>query len=508
MRAALLQVVLVILVLATASTILRGQTDSRTTPATGAQTTADDCGCDQAPEVLATVNGQDITRQGLTANQARIKTLHEEVSDARKKELDLRINSQLLEAAAKKRGTSVNQLLQQEVFAKVPEPTEAEAQTFYSQNKERIPGDFAAVKAEILNYLRAQRQEDEAKLLADRFRAAAEIKLSGLVVTPPAKEADRARIFATVNGKNITSANIEDGLRSRIFSVQQEVFTLRKAELDQKINDTLLVAEAARRSVSTKDLLAAEVTAKLPMITEADAQKFYDENKSRVKGEFVSLKPQIVEYLQSKAKSAQEQKFADELRRSATIRIFLSPPVAPVFTIAIDDQPARGNPNAKVTLVEFTDFQCAACNQGRAVLDLLLSEFGSRVQFVVRDYPLSQHENSFGAAEAAEAAREQGKYWEYAALLLRNHAALQPEKLKEYATSLQLDRARFDNALATGKFKDKVERDLHDGLDLGVNATPTWFVNGRKITDLSYAGLKAQIEAALKEVSSPAAKLP
>jgi protein-disulfide isomerase len=92
--------------------------------------------------------------------------------------------------------------------------------------------------------------------------------------------------------------------------------------------------------------------------------------------------------------------------------------------------------------------------------------------------------------------------------LLRNHAALQPEKLKEYATSLQLDRARFDNALATGKFKDKVERDLHDGLDLGVNATPTWFVNGRKVIDLSYASLKAQIEAALKEVSSPAAKLP
>lgn len=506
MRAALLQIVLIVIVLITASTISRGQTNSQTTPAAATQTAVNDCGCDQqVPEVFATVNGQNITRQDISASQARIKELHDQVKDARKNELDLQINSYLLEIEAKKRGVARGQLLREEVIAKVTEPTDADAQQFYSQNKERIPTDFAAAKSEILNYLRTQRQEAQANLLADRLRAAAQVKLSGLAVSPPTKESERARIFATVNSKNFTSADIEDSLRPLIFNVQEQVFTLRKSEVDQKINDTLLAAEAAKKSVTTRALLDSEVTAKVPQITDAEAQKFYDENKSRVNGEFASVKPQIIEYLREKARFAQERKFADELRRAASIQIFLSPPVPPVYTIATDDQPARGNPNAKVIVVEFTDFQCAGCNAARQVLDSLFAEYGSRVQFVVRDYPLTQHEHASAAAEAAEAAREQGKYWEYAALLLRNHEALQPEKLKEYATALQLDRTRFDSALATGRFKEKVERDLRDGSDLGLSATPSWFVNGRKVTDLSYSGLKAQIEAALKEAATPAA---
>jgi protein-disulfide isomerase len=132
-------------------------------------------------------------------------------------------------------------------------------------------------------------------------------------------------------------------------------------------------------------------------------------------------------------------------------------------------------------------------------LERLLAEYADRVRLVVRDFPLSQHEHAAKAAEAAEAAREQGKYWEFIALLYSRQSALQPEKLKEYATELGLDRERFDAALASNKFTDKVQRDLLDGQKLGVGGTPTLYLNGKRISDRSYEGLKASIEEALKQ---------
>ena len=102
------------------------------------------------------------------------------------------------------------------------------------------------------------------------------------------------------------------------------------------------------------------------------------------------------------------------------------------------------------------------------------------------------------AAEAAEAAREQGKYWEYVALLYKNQSALQVDRLKQYASTLGLDRARFDTALDSGKFADKILRDRLDGQKVGVSSAPTFFVNGRRVSDLTYEGLKTAIETNLK----------
>jgi hypothetical protein len=329
MSAKLLPVVLSTLVL---FSILQAQTNSKLTasPTPAAPSNADDCGCDvPLPEVLATVNGVKITRQELTASQALIKALQEEVSSARKRELDLQINSQLLDEEAKKRGVSTGKILDEEVIAKVAVPSDAEALAFFEQNKDRIPADFATAKKEIIDYLRNQRQTEQAKLFADRMRAAAQIKLSGIAVSPPASEADLARVFATVNGKNITSADVEETLKSLVLSVQDQVYALRKSEMDMKINDILVVQEATKKATSTKALLEAEVIAKLPTISEAQAQKFYDENKEGLNGDFATLKAQLIEYLKEKAKTDQEQVFAQRLRSAATVRIFLTPLIPP-----------------------------------------------------------------------------------------------------------------------------------------------------------------------------------
>jgi protein-disulfide isomerase len=180
------------------------------------------------------------------------------------------------------------------------------------------------------------------------------------------------------------------------------------------------------------------------------------------------------------------------------VRTFLAAPVAPVYKIATDGQPSKGNPAAAVTVVEFTDFQCPSCAATYPLIERIAAEYGDRVRFVVRDYPLDMHPDARKAAEAAEAAREQGKYWEYVALLYQNQSALTADKLKEYASRVGLDRAKFDAALDSGQFADNVRRDVHDGERAGVNGTPTLFVNGVRVERATYEALKAAIDTALK----------
>src|SRR6185369_13123010 len=126
----------------------------------------------------------------------------------------------------------------------------------------------------------------------------AQIKLLGKPSAPPANDADRARVLAIVNDKQITLGNIEDSLRPLIVKVQEQVYRLRKQDLELKVNDTLLSQEAQKKGVTTRALLDAEVSAKVPPVTDAQAQEFYNQNKDRISGEFAQLKPQIIQYLQ------------------------------------------------------------------------------------------------------------------------------------------------------------------------------------------------------------------
>ncbi|HEX8722887.1 MAG TPA: thioredoxin domain-containing protein [Pyrinomonadaceae bacterium] len=468
---------------------------------------ADECGCEAGPvpEVLGSVNGVKITRSDLSPQaQQQAAQLRQQVVEARKRELDYQINSILLEAEAKKRGVSTAKLLEAEINAKVAEPTPAEAESYFNQNKAAIekqvgrPVTFAEVRDSVIAYMHGQRQDERAKQFADTLRAGAQVKKNVEFAAPPAGPADRARVLATVNGRNITSGDVEDSLMPLVATVQEQLYLVRKGDVDMRINDTLLNQEAQKRGLTARAVLEAEVLNKTPTVTEAQALDFYNKNKARINGEFANVKSQIIQYLQEQEQQRLESAFVERLRNGASVQTFITPPPAPVFQVATDDQPAKGSPSAAVTLVEFTDYQCPTCAATQPVLDRLMTEYGDRLRLVVRDFPLQMHPEARKAAEAAEAAREQGKYWDFTAILFRNQSALKPEQLKQYAQVIGLDRTKFDAALDAGRFADKVERDMMDGQRLGVSGTPTFFVNGRRVREASYDALKAAIEAALK----------
>jgi len=467
------------------------------------QTLTDDCACESQvlPATLAVVNGVTISARDIEkATGESVRSLQRQIVDARKRELDLLINSKLLAAEAKKRGVSTTNLLEKEVVAKVAAPTPAEVRAFYDQNKARISGEFESVKDDVVRYLAEERQRDEAKKFADGLRAASNTIVKVPQPAPPRTESERAQILATIKGENITAGDVEDSLQALIFDVQEQVYGLRKNELDLSINDTLLVQEAQKRKITTNALLDAEVKPK--PVTEEQARVFYEQNKERVSGDFAQTKDAIISHLQQTELRLAERTFVEKLRAAASIQTFLNVPQSPVFKISTTGQPSLGNANAAVTIVAFTDYQCPSCAAIHPSLERLVKESGDKVRLVARDFPLSQHAEAFKAAEAAEAAREQGKYWEYVHVLLQNQSSLSLEKLKGYATQLGLDRTRFDAALDSRKFAEMVQADLDDGTKLGLKGTPSLFINGRRVTAKSYEELKETVDAALKSPGS------
>jgi protein-disulfide isomerase len=149
--------------------------------------------------------------------------------------------------------------------------------------------------------------------------------------------------------------------------------------------------------------------------------------------------------------------------------------------VAIDtaDAPVRGAPMAKVTIVEFSDFECPYCGRAHPALSTLLSEFDGQVNLVFKNFPLEGHKNSMPAARASVAAQLQGKFWPVADALFEHQRELSTDKIREIAQRAGLDMARFDADVASAAVQQRVDNDKKEGASLGIQGTPSLFVNGR-----------------------------
>jgi protein-disulfide isomerase len=166
---------------------------------------------------------------------------------------------------------------------------------------------------------------------------------------------------------------------------------------------------------------------------------------------------------------------------------------------------STGSTAAKVQVIEFGDFQCPACGQAEPVVESFIAKYkGNKdVNFSFRNFPLPQHQYANVTAEAAEAAGAQGKYWEMHNKLYAEQTVWAASNdimplLLSYATGLGLDVEKFKSEVSASKYKDAIDSDKQAGTEAGVNATPTFFINGKKIEGVpSSSDLENAVEAAL-----------
>jgi protein-disulfide isomerase len=159
----------------------------------------------------------------------------------------------------------------------------------------------------------------------------------------------------------------------------------------------------------------------------------------------------------------------------------------------------QGLSSAIVTLVEFGDYQCPFCGDAYPIIKKLQKHFGEQLRFVFRNFPLTRiHAYAQRAAEAAEAAGAQGKFWEMHDYLFEHQEALDAENLVRAASTLGLDKVKFDREVAEHVYADRVQADIQSGIDSGVGGTPTIFINSvRNDDDDDFETLKAKIEEAI-----------
>lgn len=300
----------------------------------------------------------------------------------------------------------------------------------------------------------------------------------------PAEALAPDEVVATVGGEPITAATLDQPIAAKLRAIDTEArqkrYELRRAKLDEMLLERLVKAEAAKRGVSEEQFLTTEIEGDLPAPTEEEIQKVFDENAEELPpGATVeTLRPQIVEYLNRVKKQERAKALFERMRRDYQVEVKLVEPRTQVEAKG----PSRGPADAKVTLVEFSDFECPFCAKGRDVVEQVMAAYPGQIRLVFRQYPLPFHENAAKAAEAALCADEQGKFWPMHDALFANPQALSPDELKQHAQGVGVDEAKFAECLDSGRMAERVKEDVAAGEAAGVDGTPAFFINGVRLT--------------------------
>ena len=311
---------------------------------------------------------------------------------------------------------------------------------------------------------------------------------------------DIPAVVATVQGQPIAADELMAALRSELMRLEMERYQVLKQKLDELIENRLMQLEAKQRRVSVEQLEQEAITAKLPPVSAEQVKAFYEANKNRIRQPLEQVTPRIETHLQQQERAKLQQTLRRELRQRYPVTVDLP---APTVNVGADDDPVLGPQDALVTIIEFSDFQCPYCRRVQPALKQLLQDYQGAVKLVFRDFPLHNiHPQAQKAAEAAQCAAEQQRFWPYHDKLFTTED-LQPEHLKQYAQELGLNVSQFNTCLDSSKYAQEVERDLQDGLNAGVNATPSFFVNGQPMSGAaSYEQFKEVVEAALERSNS------
>jgi len=197
---------------------------------------------------------------------------------------------------------------------------------------------------------------------------------------------------------------------------------------------------------------------------------------------YEQMKDRLAQYLSNTPKQAKFREMITKLRESAGVKVTLPAPPKPRKQVAATG-PSRGPSDAKVTIVEFSDFQCPFCSRAHDTVEEVMRSYAGKVKLVYRQMPLTQlHPNAMKAAEASLCAHDQGKFWEYHDKLFANQQQLDRPSLEKYAQDLGLNMSKFKADLDSGKYKSAIEAQTKEGTTVGVTGTPAVFINGRRIS--------------------------
>lgn len=298
---------------------------------------------------------------------------------------------------------------------------------------------------------------------------------------PGAQRDDDSGIAATVGDEVITNQRLDVLLGSKLMETRLDIYRMKRERLDQLIIELILDKEAKKQGKTVDNLVEQIAPASGATVEEAEIDKYMQDNRARLqeyRGSLPDLRQRIGAFLGQQKRSEVIKNYVQALEPQYGVRILVPMPFPPKVNVDIAGAPTLGPPDAPVTVVEFSDYECPACRGTHEVVKQVRAAYGGRVQWIYKEYPLKRHKDAFKAAEASHCAEDQGKFWEYQERLF-TAPDLSPDKLVSMAVELGMSQEKFSQCLQDSIHKPLVEKNVRDAVQAGLDRTPSFMINGK-----------------------------
>ena len=289
-------------------------------------------------------------------------------------------------------------------------------------------------------------------------------------------------VAAKVGEMEISNAEIADGIESELYEAESKVFEIKFNKLKTILLQKYMDKDSRKAGLSNDEFLNKYIS-KDVKISEKEIEAFIKDQNIPAEHINPQVREKIKNYLEMERKKEAVDVWLAEQTKKTPVEIFMQKPRRPTFPVEVGNAPFAGGKDAKVTIVEFSDFQCPFCAKGADLLKEIKKKYGDKVKVSFKNFPLPFHNHAEGAAVAGQCANEQsmGAFWKMHDEMFANQESLDAEGLKKLAQKSGLKMDEFNKCVAENKYLAQVRADMEEGRKLKVKSTPTFFVNGQLI---------------------------
>jgi protein-disulfide isomerase len=297
------------------------------------------------------------------------------------------------------------------------------------------------------------------------------------------KPAVKEGIAAKAGDIEITNAELMNGIESEVFEFESKAFEVKMGKLKSMIIDKLVEKDPRKKGLTVDEFVTKYISSAIN-ISEKEIDAFIKDQNIPQEHINPQIREKIKNYLTMERKKEAVEKWLGEQTKKSPIEVYMPKPRRPTFPVEAGNAPFAGDKDAKVVIVEYSDFQCPFCAKGADLLKKIKAKYGKKVKVAFKNFPLPFHNHAQGAAIAGLCANEQGsdKFWKMHDDMFAKQDSLDPEGLKKIAKAAGLKMDTFETCLKDEKILKQVNADMEDGRKVGVKSTPTFYVNGQLIS--------------------------
>jgi len=262
-----------------------------------------------------------------------------------------------------------------------------------------------------------------------------------------------------------------------------KVYEIKFARLQSMLLERFMNKDPNKKGLTNDEYLAKYISKEIK-VSEKEIEKFIVDRQIPKEQVNAEIKDRIKQFIEMEQRKNAVDKWLAEQVNKSSVEVYLQKPARPVFDVNVVDAPFKGGSDAKVTIVEYSDFQCPFCSKASKTIGELEQKYGKKIKIAYKNFPLPFHTQAKLAAEGAMCANEQDVklFWKMHDAMFADQTKLERDNLIATAKKIGAKEADFAKCLDAHKYQAKVEEDVKQGQELAIKSTPTFFINGKLLS--------------------------